>query len=108
MARGLGSAAANDFPRPKMGQRFIDIPAYQALYFVDGSYFKIKNITLGYTFGKSVAGKIGAENIRLYATGNNVFTKAKSHLVQDYDPERGGSESSPLSRQFVFGVNLGF
>jgi TonB-linked SusC/RagA family outer membrane protein len=98
----------NDFPRPKMGSRFIDIPAYQALYFIDGSYFKIKNITLGYTFGKSVASKIGADHIRLYATGNNIFAKAKSHLLQDYDPERGGAESSPLSRQFVFGVSLGF
>ena len=100
--------STNDFPRPKMGARFIDIPAYQALYFVDGSYFKIKTITLGYTFGKSIASKIGGENIRLYATGNNIFTRAKSHLVKDYDPERGGAESSPLSRQFVFGLNLGF
>jgi outer membrane receptor protein involved in Fe transport len=98
----------NDFPRPEKGARFIDIPAYQALYFVDGSYFKIKNITLGYTFGKSVASKIGAENIRLYATVNNIFTKAKCPLVIDYDPERGGAESAPLSRQFVFGVNLDF
>lgn len=98
----------NDFPRPGYQQRFIDIPAYQALYFVDGSYFKIKNITLGYTFPKSVAGKVGADRIRLYATGNNIFTKAKSHLVTNYDPERGGAESAPLSRQFVFGVNLGF
>lgn len=98
----------NDFPRPRQGQRFIDIPAYQALYFVDGSFFKVKNITLGYTFGKKTAGKVGAETIRLYATGNNVFTRAKSHLVRDYDPERGGAESAPLSRQFVVGVNLGF
>ncbi|WP_165958071.1 SusC/RagA family TonB-linked outer membrane protein [Segetibacter sp. 3557_3] len=98
----------NDFPRPRQGQRFIDIPAYQALWFVEGSYFKVKNITLGYTFPKRISGKIAAENIRLYVTGNNVFTRAKSHLVKDYDPERGGAESSPLSRQFVFGLNLGF
>ena len=98
----------NDFPRPRQGQRFIDIPAYQAINFVDGSFFKIKTATLGYTFRKGLAGKVGAETIRLYVTGNNIFTKAKSHLVQDYDPERGGSESAPLSRQFVFGVNLGF
>lgn len=99
---------SNDFPRPRQGQRFIDIYAYQALTFVDGSFFKIKTATLGYTFGKKIAGRVGAENIRLYVTGNNIFTKARNHLVQDYDPERGGAESTPLSRQFVFGVNLGF
>lgn len=98
----------DDFPRPRQGQRFIDIPAYQALYFVDGSFFKIKTATLGYTFGKNIARKVGAENIRVYATGNNILTIAKSDLVKDYDPERGGAESAPLSRQFVFGVNLGF
>lgn len=98
----------NDFPRPRQGQRFIDIPAYQALYFVDGSFFKIKTATLGYTLGKNIAGKVGADNVRFYVTGNNIFTKAKSHLLQDYDPERGGAESTPLSRQFVFGVNVGF
>ncbi|HVF96717.1 MAG TPA: TonB-dependent receptor, partial [Flavisolibacter sp.] len=74
----------NDFPRPRQGQRFIDIPAYQALYFVDGSFFKIKTATLGYTFGKNLAKKVGGENIRFYVTGNNIFTKAKSHLVKDY------------------------
>ncbi len=98
----------NDFPRPRYQQRLIDIYGYQALNFVDGSFFKVKNVTLGYTFNKTFAGKVGAETIRLYATGNNIFTKAKSHLVKDYDPERGGAESSPLSRQFVFGINLGF
>ena len=98
----------NDFPRPRQGQRYIDIPAYQAIPFIDGSFFKVKNITLGYTFAKPVLSKIGASNIRLYATGNNIFTKAKSHLAKDYDPERGGAESGPLSRQFVFGMNVGF
>ncbi len=98
----------NDFPRPRQGQRYIDIPAYQAIPFIDGSFFKVKNITLGYTFAKPVISKIGASNIRLYATGNNIFTKAKSHLAKDYDPERGGAESGPLSRQFVFGMNVGF
>ncbi len=98
----------NDFPRPRMGQRHIDIYGYQAIPFVDGSFFKIKNVTLGYTFTKSVAGKVRAENIRVYVTGNNLFTRARSHLVRDYDPERGGAESSPLSRQFVFGLNVGF
>ena len=98
----------NDFPRPKKGSQLINYAAYQTLNFVDGSYFKIKTVTLGYTLPLKATKKIFADNIRLYATGNNLFTKAKNHLLKDYDPERGGSESSPLSRQLVFGVNLNF
>ncbi len=98
----------NDFPRPVRGGQLINYPAYQALNFIDGSYFKIKNVTLGYTFPKAISGRIAASNLRLYVTGNNLYTRAKSHLAKDYDPERGGAESSPLSRQIVFGLNVGF
>ncbi len=101
----------NDYPRPR---RLSTLSSYQgytgylALNYVEGSFIKIKTINLGYTLPKRIANKIHSDNIRFYATANNVFTFAKSHLLKNYDPERGGAESSPLSRQFVFGVNLGF
>ncbi len=81
---------------------------YTALNFVDGSYFKVKNVTLGYTLPSSVLSKWSISRVRFYATGSNLFTKAKSHLVKYYDPERGGDESSPLSKTYVFGVNVDF
>ena len=98
----------NDFPGPKQGKPLINYAGYQALNYIDGSYWKLKTLTLGYTFPKRIVSKIFASNIRLYATANNILTNAKHHLLEDYDPERGGSESTPLSRQFVFGVNLSF
>ncbi|MFD2164607.1 TonB-dependent receptor [Paradesertivirga mongoliensis] len=98
----------NDFPRPRKNEaNLTNYQGYQTLNFTDGSYFKIKNVTLGYTLPKKVSQRFLVDNLRIYATGYNLLTVAKSHLVQDYDPERGGSESSPLSRQFVFGINLG-
>lgn len=97
----------NDFPRPTKGGQFINYPAYQGFNFVDGSFFKIKNVTLGYTFPQSVTSKLRVDKIRIYATANNFFTFSKSHLLRNYDPERGGGESNPLMRQIVFGVNLG-
>ena len=51
---------------------------------------------------------MGISNLRVYVTANNVFSKAKNHLIQNYDAERGGSAKSPLQRQFVFGLNLDF
>lgn len=96
----------NDFPRPKKGSTLSNYAGYQSLTFIDGSYFKLRNVTLGYTFPGSVAKRLMLNKLRIYATASNVFTIAKSDMVKDYDPERGGSESNPLGRQFVFGINL--
>jgi TonB-linked SusC/RagA family outer membrane protein len=98
----------NDFPRPSKGGDILKYPGYQALNFVDGSYFKIKNISLGYTLPEKLSGLLKIQRLRIYATGSNIFTKARSHLVKYYDPERGGAESTPLNKQFVFGVNVDF
>ena len=100
--------ATNDFPRPIKDGNIINYAGYQALTYIDGSFFKIKNITLGYTLPKHISQKIFSDRIRFYATASNAFTFAKSHLVKDYDPERGGAETSPIGRQFVFGVNASF
>ncbi|MGB8192639.1 MAG: SusC/RagA family TonB-linked outer membrane protein, partial [Chitinophagaceae bacterium] len=98
----------NDFPRPVKNGQLINYAGYQMLNFIDGSFFKVKNITLGYTLPKKASARLASDNIRFYVTGSNVFTVAKSNLIQDYDPEREGAESSPIGRQFVVGINLGF
>ena len=50
-------------------------------------------------------GKIGLSRLRIYATMKNFFTF--SHL-DNYDPERGGAMSYPLTKQVVVGVNVSF
>jgi TonB-linked SusC/RagA family outer membrane protein len=104
------SNATNEFPQPRSGATFAD-PAYTGYYsmnFVDGSFFKVKTVTLAYTLPVQISRKVFSEKIRLYATGNNILTKAKTKSLKNYDPERGGSENTPLTRQFVFGANIDF
>ena len=99
----------NDFPRPSRDATNITYYyGYQTLNYVDGSYFKIKNVTLGYTLPVSLTRKVLIDKIKLYATASNLLTYTKSHLIREYDPERGGSEKFPLSRQIVFGLNIDF
>lgn len=43
----------------------------------DGSYLKLSNITLGYTFPRKMLSKIGISKLRLYATGSNLLTWTK-------------------------------
>ncbi|PWG79719.1 SusC/RagA family TonB-linked outer membrane protein [Pararcticibacter amylolyticus] len=101
----------NDYPRPRAAASINSYPGYtgyQALTYVDGSYLKLRNLTVGYTLPKNAAKKLMLDNVRIYATGTNLLVFTKNDLIKDYDPERGGSESAPLSRQWVFGVNFGF
>ncbi|OMP80363.1 SusC/RagA family TonB-linked outer membrane protein [[Flexibacter] sp. ATCC 35208] len=98
----------NDYPRPKKSTKFSDYAGYQSMLYIDGSYFKVKNITLGYTLPHAVSSRLSIDNLRVYATAANIFTKARSHLLKYYDPERGGAESSPLSKQVVVGLNVDF
>ena len=81
----------------------------------DGSYLKLSNITLGYTFPKAIINKIGLTKLRLYATGNNLLTWTK---YTGFDPEVSTMSDAmtpgvdfgayPRSRSFVFGINVAF
>lgn len=82
----------------------------------DGSFIRLNSVSLGYTFPKSLIGKIGLSNLRIYATGNNVFVLTKySGLDPEVSTRRKtpltpGVDSSPYprSRQVIFGLNLSF
>ena len=99
---------SNDFPALNADRALNSYTGYSALNYVDGSFFKIKNITLGYTLPQNMMGRSGISNFRVYATLTNPLVIAKSHLSKDYDPEMGGSLNYPLTKQLVFGVNLSF
>lgn len=100
------SNPSNDFPAANAANELTSYTGYYALRYVDGSFFKIKNITLGYTLPKSILKKAGIEKLRIYGTITNPWVVAKSHLIKDYDPEQNGNMNYPLTKQLVFGVNL--
>ncbi|MDR0543077.1 MAG: TonB-dependent receptor [Dysgonamonadaceae bacterium] len=99
----------NDFPRYYLQRGTTQYTQpIQSLGTVDGSYVKIKNITLGYQLPQKLNKKLGLSVLRLYGTLYNPFIFTKSHLLKDIDPEAGSSDSFPLYRQMVFGVNITF
>ncbi|MBL0736533.1 TonB-dependent receptor [Flavobacterium sp. GN10] len=93
----------NDFPRP--GGTF-NTQFQSSLELVDASYIKIKNLTIGYSMPEDFLKKSGLNNLRLYLTAYNPFVFSRSHLLKDVDPENGGSDSFPLFKQVIFGLNL--
>lgn len=94
------------FPALNSSREITTYTGYYALSFVDGSFFKVKNITLGYTLPENLLKRAGISKLRVYATITNPLVIAKSGLLKDYDPEMNGSLNYPLTKQFVFGLNL--
>lgn len=75
-------------------------------YMQDGSYLRMKNITLGYNLPKSVLAKLGLTKLRLYVTGENLFTF--TDLMDGYDPETINSLTYPITKKVALGLNLTF
>lgn len=100
----LNTADGNDNNR--MSSRFVE----------DGSYLRIKNISLGYTFPQKWTRKWHIENLRIYMNIQNAFTFTK---YKGYDPEVGAYNYDvllrgvdyaryPSQRIYTVGLNLSF
>ena len=95
--------------------RAVDVARYSTLsdrYIEKGSYLRLSALTLGYDFGR-----MGdwIQNLRLYATINNVFT-ITGYNGTDPEVSLGGltpgiewaQASYPRTRTYLFGVNINF
>lgn len=82
----------------------------------DGSFLRLKNVTLGYTLPKKWTQKAYIKRMRVYATGQNLFCISG---YSGYDPEVSTAGNNPMtpgldwgaypkSRVFTFGIDLQF
>lgn len=99
---------SNQYPRPNKNASLASTLYSSSLGYTDGSFVRLRNVTLGYTIPKLLMEKTFIKNIRIYATARNPFTYTKSSLLKDYDPERGGSENAPMTKLYVFGLSATF
>lgn len=79
-----------------------------ALQYRDGSFIKVKNITLGYSLPEKFTKNPYLQKCRFYATAYNPFLFVKDKQLRGTDPETNGSDNFPLYKQYVFGVNVTF
>lgn len=99
-------ARATNSPVPQVTDRYIE----------DGSYLKLKNASLGYNFGSSLASRIHAKQIRVYVSAQNVFTITKYKGLDpevnfyDNDNTKQGIDygTYPPVRTFLAGLNVTF
>jgi TonB-dependent starch-binding outer membrane protein SusC len=85
-------------------------------YVEDGSYVRLKNVTLGYSLPSSIIDRIGIAKIRAYVSGTNLITLTK---YTGYDPEVSAYNSNdaqigvdlsnyPTARTITFGIDVTF
>ncbi len=73
-----------------------------------GSYFRLKNLQIGYSLPEKMISRAGFKSCRVYLQGSNLFTATK---YSGFDPEvNGGVDNGnyPQSRSFLIGVNISY
>jgi TonB-linked SusC/RagA family outer membrane protein len=83
--------------------------AVQTRYLQNAAYIRLKNLTLGYVLPKEILNKISIEKIRVYVSGENLWTGTK--LAKIFDPETIDNPTStayPLNKTYSIGINITF
>jgi len=76
-------------------------------YLYDGSYFRLKNVEIAYTWTKGWIKKLGFTSLKVYVNGNNLFliTKMPDDRESNYGFSGGGG-AYPTVRRYNFGFKL--
>ena len=76
-------------------------------YLYDGSYFRLKNVEIAYTWTKGWIKKLGFSSLKIYVNGNNLFliTKMPDDRESNYGWSGGGG-AYPTVRRYNFGFKL--
>jgi TonB-linked SusC/RagA family outer membrane protein len=104
------------FPRPRAyiaQKNNYDLGSTQTKYLQDASYLRLKTLTIGYTIPQVYTNKIWINKLRVFFTGQNLFTFTDLH--EAFDPEaitnlnnNGAGLVYPLQRTFTFGADINF
>lgn len=102
-------------PKAEAVRNFTTNTNTHSSYFIeDGSYFRLRALTVGYNVPGTAIRKIGLSNVRLYVQGTNLFTITK---YSGLDPELAASNpmffgqdngNYPIQKSLVIGLNVGF
>lgn len=98
---------------------YFNRPAFEmnssSYYVLDGSFFRMRNLQIGYTFGERLLGS-HIKSLRAYVSATNLFTLTKytgmdpevSQMVSTFSAPGVDSGVYPVSRQYLFGLSVNF
>jgi len=92
---------------PQINRGYASLGAKRSLgevndyYLTNVGYLRVKNLTLGYTLPAKLTQKVNIQRLRVYFSGENLFTWSFGHLTKYIDPEMAGSGINYSSPQNV-------
>ena len=111
--RWTGPGSTNEHPRLTTGATRNN--SFSDYYVEDGSFVRLRNVQLGYTFSKNnpLLKKLKIESLRFYVSGNNLVTLTR---YLGFDPDIGGGTLSagvdygfyPQAKTIMGGINIKF
>lgn len=104
----LGLNTDSYYPRPVWGTDKNRVN--QTRWTQDASYMRLKNLQLGYTIPMGLTNRFGVDRLRVFLSGENLFTLTKLSTIFDPETIDGNSLGNcyPLSRTYSFGVSVTF
>lgn len=103
----LGLNLNSYYPRPLFDNKNEQV---QTRYLQNAAYIRLKNLQIGYTLPASLVKKWGIENVRVYVSGENIWTGTK--MAKMFDPETvdggSGGDVYPLQKVFSGGISVSF
>jgi len=110
--RWRGEGTSNSVPRVTTAATSNTV--FSDFYVEDGSFLRLQNIQLGYTFPAKIVDRLPIRSLRLYTSISNLFTLTN---YMGYDPAASSGEPIgsgfdngfyPAARTYTFGLNLNF
>ena len=95
---------SNTFPANRLTANPLATTFY-TFFYEDASFIRLKDATLSFDLPAALGTRLGAESLRLYVNGRNLWTSTE---WTGLDPELEGQMGIPLQRTFSAGVNLAF
>jgi TonB-linked SusC/RagA family outer membrane protein len=102
-----GEGTSNTVPRTTFNDN--GSSKTSSIFVEDASYFRLKNLELGYTLGSIPAiARLGVTDARLYISGQNLFTSTDYTGLDPESTDLMDRGTYPQSRIFLFGTNVKF
>ena len=100
-----GEGTSNTLPRVAFEDT--GISKFSTLYVEDASYLRLKNVELGYSFGKCL-NKWGLNNARVYVSAQNLYTWTNYTGLDPETTDLIDKGTYPQSKSILFGLNFNF
>jgi hypothetical protein len=109
LGRWTEEGSSDFYPRLINGDPNKNFSSPSSFYLTSASYFRIKTLQIGYTLPRNLVEKIGLQKLRIYISGNNLFTFT---AYTGFDPEIGGGSYGidrgvyPQAKSFLAGISV--